>query len=463
MGLSFKERGRIMKKKFMAAILAGLMCVSVLAGCGGSGGSAGSATPAQSSGTDAQQAQSAAGADGKVQVEFWYAGGKTVVDLIQEIIDTYNESQDQYHVTAVTQADYTETFQKLQAGIAGKAAPDLVLLDTAPARQLYERGLVEALDAYQEADETFNAEDYFEVYADQGKFTDGSTFARPMYGTIQICYYNIKAFEDAGVDPATVKTWQDMEAAAKKIKAAGYDYGWEPMGGDAKNLIDAAFANGAKVLSDDGTQVTVNTPEWVEVWESFRKWIHDDEIMITHQGGQGWQYWYDTIDDVIAGKAGGYTGSPGDAPDLDFSIVQAMEQPGWGSNPSSPWAQALMLCIPKDSPDEEKQGAYDFLRYFTNAENQAAFSIVSGYGPANKRVTDVADYQTYMSENQAAGVLLSQSEHASIYPVDPTGGAILDALNIAAEKVEVDGVSAQEALDEAQKVAQEALDEALGQ
>ncbi|MBR0160410.1 MAG: extracellular solute-binding protein, partial [Oscillospiraceae bacterium] len=166
---------------------------------------------------------------------------------------------------------------------------------------------------------------------------------------------------------------------------------------------------------------------------------------------------------VITGKAGGYTGSPGDAPDLDFSIVQAMEQPGWGSNPSAPWAQALMLCIPKDSPDEEKQGAYDFLRYFTNAENQAAFSIMTGYGPANKRVTNVADYQTYMSENQAAGVLLSQSEHASIYPVDPTGGAILDALNIAAEKVDVDGVSAQEALDEAQKVAQEALDEALGQ
>ena len=130
-----------------------------------------------------------------------------------------------------------------------------------------------------------------------------------------------------------------------------------------------------------------------------------------------------------------------------------------GSNPK----YSGSFLIPKDSPDEEKQGAYDFLRYFTNAENQAAFSIMTGYGPANKRVTNVADYQTYMSENQAAGVLLSQSEHASIYPVDPTGGAILDALNIAAEKVEVDGVSAQEALDEAQKVAQEALDEALGQ
>ena len=38
----------------------------------------------------------------------------------------------------------------------------------------------------------------------------------------------------------------------------------------------------------------------------------------------------------------------------------------------------------------------------------------------------------------------------------------MDALKIAADKVEIDGVSAQEALDEAQQTAQAALDEALG-
>lgn len=468
-----KKGDYYMKKRTLACMLALALGASMLAGCGGgsSGGSSGGSaetkaaeTEAAESGEAAETEAAAAPADAadRIQVEFWFAGGKSAVDVVQGVVNDFNNSQDTYYVSTVTQADYTETYQNLQAAIAGKAAPDLVLLDRAPARALYEKQLLASLDDFQAADADYNADDYYEVYASQGTYDDGAVYARAFYGTVQIGYYNIAAFEAAGVDPASIKNWQDMSEAAKKIKDAGYDFGWEPMGGDSKNLIDAAFANGAKVFSDDGQTVTINSPEWVEVWESFRTWIHDDQIMTTHQGGQGWQYWYDTIDDVIQGRAGGYTGSPGDAPDLDFTIVQAMEQPGWNDNPSAPWAQALVLSVLNDSPDDEKAGAYELLKYLTAPEAQAKWSIATGYAPSNKKVTDVAEYQTYLEENQVAGVLLSQSEHASAYPNDPTNGAVLDALNTAASKVEVDGVSAQEALDAAQAEAQAALDDALG-
>ena len=236
------------------------------------------------------------------------------------------------------------------------------------------------------------------------------------------------------------------------------------MGGDGKNLIDAAFANGAKVLSDDGKTVTVNTPEWVEVWESFRGWIHDDKYMQTHWNGiDDWVYWYDTIDDVIEGRSAGYTGSPVDSVDFDFDVIRPLEQFGWEGNVSMPWAQALMLCMPAGNTPEEQQGAYEFIKFLTNPENQAAYTMLTTYPAANKRVTEVPEYQKFLEENPVARVLLAQSEHASIYPVDPTGGRILNELNIAAEKIEIEGVSAQEALDEAAANAQIALDEALAQ
>ena len=90
-----------------------------------------------------------------------------------------------------------------------------------------------------------------------------------------------------------------------------------------------------------------------------------------------------------------------------------------------------------------------------------ALPILTTYPAANKKVTEVPEYKKFLEENPVAAVLLAQSEHAAIYPVDPTGGKILDELNIAAEKIEIEGVSAQEALDEAQANAQIALDEAL--
>ena len=429
-----------MKRKLMSALLAGVM----LAGC--SGGSTAASTQD----------------GGKTTVEFWYAGGKTAVGVIQDIVDKYNASQDVYEVKTVTQADYSETYQKVQAAIAGNAAPDLVLLDPSAARVLSEKSILTDLNPYTQKDETFNADDLITAFYEQGADENGKQFALPAYGTTQVLYYNVQAFKDAGVDPSSIETWQDLGEAAAKIKATGkYEYGWEPMWGP-DNLIDAAFSNGASVFSADGTKVTINSKEWVDVFEQFRKWIHEDETMAIHSGGQGWEYWYATIDDVIQNKAGGYTGSSGDQADLDFNIVQAMEQPAWSSSTtSSPTATALTMSVFENSSEAEKQGAYEFLRYFMSVESQVAWNTTVGYVAVNKQILDDPTYQEFLESHPQAAVPFSQAEHASLYPVDPTNGQAYDALKIAADKIEIDNVPAQQALDEAQKTAQEALDAVL--
>lgn len=429
-----------MKRKLMSALLAGVM----LAGCSG-----GSTVASTQDG-------------GKTTVEFWYAGGKTAVGVIQDIVDKYNASQDVYEVKTVTQADYSETYQKVQAAIAGNAAPDLVLLDPSAARVLSEKSILTDLNPYTQKDETFNADDLITAFYEQGADENGKQFALPAYGTTQVLYYNVQAFKDAGVDPSSIETWQDLGEAAAKIKATGkYEYGWEPMWGP-DNLIDAAFSNGASVFSADGTKVTINSKEWVDVFEQFRKWIHEDETMAIHSGGQGWEYWYATIDDVIQNKAGGYTGSSGDQADLDFNIVQAMEQPAWSSSTtSSPTATALTMGVFENSSEAEKQGAYEFLRYFMSVESQVAWNTTVGYVAVNKQILDDPTYQEFLESHPQAAVPFSQAEHASLYPVDPTNGQVYDALKIAADKIEIDNVPAQQALDEAQKTAQEALDAVL--
>lgn len=466
-----------MKKRIVSMALAGAFAVTALAGCGSTGSSsADSASAAEttqesasadSTSTDSAAADTAstqeAAPEGTTEVEFWYAGGKTAVNVVQDIIDKYNASQSTYHVSAVTQADYDETYQKLQAGIAGNAAPDLVLLTPSVARNLSDKNLLTDLKPYEDAADDFSEDDLIPVFTNMGKDPQGKTFAIPAYGTTQVLYYNIGAFEAAGVKAEDIHTWQDLAEAAKKIKDTGkYTYGWEPMWG-AGNLIDAAFSNGAKVLSDDGTQVLINSDEWVEVWEAFRTWINDDKLMAIHSGGQGWEYWYNTIDDVLNDVAGGYTGSSGDQADLDFTKVAAMEQPAWDTDTTSaPAAESLTLSVLESSGDAEKQGAFDFIKFFTNPENQVTWTMSTGYVAVNTKINDNADYTAYVAENPQASVPFAQASHGSVYPYDPTNGAIMDALKIAADKVEIDGVSAKEALDEAQKTAQAALDEALG-
>lgn len=450
-----------MKKRFLSVMMAGTMLAMTVAGCGSTESVSTSGKTVSEAGENTGVTNSTSSE--KVEVEFWYSGGKTAVGVVQEIVDSYNASQDTYVVTTVTQADYGETYEKLQAGIAGNAAPDLVLLDKGSARSLSDKGLVADLAERMSADSEFDEADYVSAFFDQVKDGKGKIFGIPAYGTTQVLYYNIAAFKEAGVDPQSIKTWQDLSQAAAKIKAGGtYTYGWEPMWGP-DNLVDAAFSNGGTIFSEDGQTVTINSEEWVEVWEAFRTWIHEDETMAIHSGGQGWEYWYNTIDDVLLDVAGGYTGSSGDQADLDFSIVGAIEQPAWDESTSSkPMAVALTMSVVASSSEEEQDGAYDFMKYFTNVENQAKWSMATGYVPVNLNVMEDAAYQAYTEENPQALVPFNQASHGSVYPFDPTSGAIYDALSIAADKVEIDGISAQEALDEAQRTAQAALDEALG-
>lgn len=430
-----------MIRKKISLALAGVMTLALLTGCG-----------------KAEVSQGVATTNGVIEIDFWYSGGKTAVNVLGDIVEDFNNSQSTYKINTLTQADYTETYEKLQAGIAGNKAPDMALLDVDKSRNLSVKGLVADINKFIESDSSFDVDDYIEVFFDQGYNEDGELFALPAYGTTQVMYYNIEAFENAGVNPEEITTWQDLEEAARKITTEdGSMIGWEPMWG-AANLIDAAFSNGGTLLSEDGKTVTINSDEWVEVWESIRTWIHHDKIMKINSGGQGWEYWYKTIDDVLLNKAGGYTGSSGDQADLDFSIVGAMEQPGWGSNPSAPTADALQLVMLENSSDEEKQGVYEFMKFMTTAENQATWSMSTGYVAVRKSTQDVAEFKAYTEENPHALVPLQQAMHGSILPADPTGGKILDALSIAADKVEIEGISAKEALDEAQKTAQQALD-----
>ena len=399
--------------------------------------------------------------DGKIVVEYWYGLGGKLSENMESIISDFNKSQDKYIVKGIAQEDYDTTFKNLQAAIAGNKTPALALLESDKVKILSDKSLLSDLSKCTKNDSDYNDENYLESFMNVVKKED-KLVGFPAYGTTQLLYYDKKSFEDAGVNSEEIKTWMDLAKAATKLtKKDGNEvkfYGWEPMWGP-DNLVDASLSNGGSFLSEDGKTVTINSDEWVEVWESFRKWIHDDKIMRIHSTGQGWEYWYATIDDVVKGKAAGYTGSSGDQGDLDFTKLGAIEQPAFKEGKEAkPVANAKYFAVPANINEDQIKGAYEFIKYFTSPEVSAKWSIASGYISVNKLSTETEDFKNHVAQNPQAAFPTLQAAHASSAFVDPTDGKILDALTIAADKVEIENVSAKEALDEAQKTAQKALD-----
>lgn len=85
-----------------------------------------------------------------------------------------------------------------QAGIAGNAAPDLVLLNVEAARNLDSKSLLADLQSMIDADSEFQKDNYLSVFYDQGVDDANVVFGLPAYGTTQVMYYNKAAFEEAG-------------------------------------------------------------------------------------------------------------------------------------------------------------------------------------------------------------------------------------------------------------------------
>lgn len=61
----------------------------------------------------------------------------------------------------------------------------------------------------------FNKEDFVQTFLNQGQ-VDGKQYFLPMYGTTQVMYYRKDVFEKNGIDASTLKTWEDLAAAAAK-------------------------------------------------------------------------------------------------------------------------------------------------------------------------------------------------------------------------------------------------------
>ena len=429
-------------KKVLAGTITAMTALS-FAGCGS---------------TSKEAEKSAQTEDGKVVVEYWYGLGGKLGENMEGIIKDFNGSQDKYIVKGVAVEDYDTTFKNLQAAIAGNKKPALTLLEADKVDILANKNMLADLSSYTNNDSDYKEENYVESFMSLVK-RDNKLVGFPIYGTTQIMYYNKKAFADNGIDPAGIKTWTDLfEAASKLAKKDGSYYGWEPMWG-ADNLIDISLSNGGSIVSEDGKTVTVNSEEWVEVWESIRKAIHEDKTMRIHSTGQGWQYWYDTIDDVMKDKAAGYIGSSGDQGDLDFTKLAAMEQPAFKEGKEAkPVAEGRYFAVPEGVSKEQIDGAYEFIKYFTSPEVSAKWSIASGYISVNKLSAECEDFKKYVAENPQALVPTAQAAHASAMYIDPTNGKIYDALKIAADKVEIENVSAKEALDEAAATAQKELD-----
>lgn len=439
-----KRKSRI--KKVLLSIMCFALILTALMGCSNSKASK-------------ETNASVASDKEKIKLEFYYGLGGKLGETMEKIIEDFNKSNDKYEVVPIVQGDYTETLQALQASLAANKPPALAINRYPEFMKLAKSDVLLPLE------DQINQPEYKKddvLLLEQGLYNN-VTLGVPAFVSSQMMYYRKDIFDKYNIDYNALESFEELAEAAKLIKEKEGITGWSIMW-YSEHMIDYARSAGGDIVSEDGKTVTIDSDEWIYAWDNIRKWIHEDKIMDTVYGGNGWEWWYKTIDNVMNGKSAGYTGSSGDGGDLDFNKIATGMQKGFNGSKPRPVATSVMFNLFKDSPKEQQQGAWEFVKFFSEADKTAYWAVETGYIPIRESAENTEIFQNKLKENPNLSVPLQQIKTNGIAPfVDPTGGKIYAEIELAKDKVLIENIPAEKALKEAKNKAQKELDKILKQ
>lgn len=109
-------------------------------------------------------------------------------------------------------ADYTKIMPRL---VSGSEVPDIIAIQSRDFPAFMKKFPNEFVDI---TDKTAGLKDKFVASAWEPTALDGKVYAMPWDIGPAAVYYRTDLFQQAGIDPASIQTWEDYIAAGKKLK-----------------------------------------------------------------------------------------------------------------------------------------------------------------------------------------------------------------------------------------------------
>jgi sn-glycerol 3-phosphate transport system substrate-binding protein len=208
----------------------------------------------------------------------------------------------------------------------------------------------------------------------------GQTYGIPFQRSTVVLYYNKDLFKANGI-AAAPKSWQELVADGHKLTKDGV-WGVEiPSDGNPYWTFSSFFIeNGKNVANEAGTEVYFNDPAVAEAMDFILSLSKTEKIMPA-----GIIKWADIPNDFAAGKTAMMyhtTGSIGALlGKMDPAKIGVAPAPA-GKKPGSPTGGGNLYIL--KTTQEKQDAAWKFIRFMTEPNRVATWSVATGYIPTRK-------------------------------------------------------------------------------
>ena len=457
-----------MRKKLALAAAAGLV-VSAMAMSACSGGTGSSESAAGGASSQAAGGEEAGGAeeasDDALHLTFYYpvnVGGSAAA-LIEQICADFNAENPDIVVEPVYTGNYDDTVTKIQTAIQGGTPPDVFVSLATQRFTMASTGMAMPLDDLIAADGE-EGQAYIDDFLDGfmlDSYVDGQIYSIPFQRSTMVLFYNKDAFKEVGLDPEDPpETWEEVVEYGQKLTNENrYGVGLALNSGSAQWAFTGFClqnsANGENLMTEDGKQVLFDTPENVEALQFWLDLQNKYQIM-----APGIVQWTDLPTQFLAGEVAmiyhttGNMANINDNAEFEFGTAflpghKRVAAPTGGGN----------FYISSGISEERVQAAWKFIKFATETERAAQWSLDTGYVATRESCFETDLIKNYYEELPQAKVAYDQIPYSGPELTTYNAAEIWRVLNDNIQAAVVGDATPQEALTAAQEQATEILAE----
>jgi ABC-type glycerol-3-phosphate transport system substrate-binding protein len=440
----------VMGRTTIASLLLGGL---LLAACGGAPAATG--TPAASK------------AAGAVEITLWHTQSAPNSDVLNSLVSQFNASHPGITVRTEFAGSYNDEYAKLLAAAKGGGLPDLAVAYENVVAELMKGGVIVPLDSYISGTEGLgkdSLDDIFPGYLETNRFKQfgNQTLSFPFTKSQVMAYYNSDLLRAAGVTTPP-QTWQEYGAALKKVadqaKASGQPFnGAEAHNTDASNVDFEIMSRGGALVSDDQQKTLFDNPQGAAALSFDAGLVRSGEAYLYRS--------FDWQNDFAAGKTAAILESSTSYAFLEPLVKKAPAPVHYqvAAPPSDPDHKLTVMyganvAIFKSTPAKQA-AAWQFVKWFTDTQQTAAWSIKTHYLPVRKSAAETPEFKRELASNQALKAAFDELPHARPEPNVAGWQAVRDDLQNAETEVVTGKANAQQALAEAAAKADKALADA---
>lgn len=349
-----------MKKRTVSVLMAALMAIGALAGCGSSDTATDSTSTATTGGTAAEASTdtATASADGKTTITFWhYMSEDKEGQFVNAAVEEFNSSQDEVYVEA-QYLPREELMKQYTIGVVSGDLPDVGMVDNPDHNSYASMGVFEDItDLYE------NSGDQHFLEGSIGScYYEGKLYGVPWGNNCLGLFYNKTLLEEAGLEVPT--TWSELKTACEKLTTSDcYGLAISAIGNE-----EGTFQYMPWLLSAGGSVYDLDSDASKESMTYLKELIDkgyvNSECVNWTQADAEKQFASGQAAMMINGPWQ-FSGLEQDAPDLEYGCAQVPKADD-GDYASILGGENIGICT-----GANKEAAWKFISWITSKEKSA--------------------------------------------------------------------------------------------